>query len=1713
MLSTYSEEITSLAEAKLTLLRGSSVRLYRAEKSGVSVLAAVPASRETSGALTQLRYEYDIRAELKLGFALRPVRFITHDDSPAMLLQDPCGEMLSNLLDVTMPVHQVLNLAVGISLALASAHARNLVHGGLTPGSIMIHPGRRRAWLTGFRSLTIDARNVSAVDGSVSHLEPDLLHYIAPEATGRVNRPVDCRTDLYSLGCILYLLLTGRVPFPGLAPAEEIHAHIARWPPEHVEPSGAVAQRLVAILFRLMAKEPEERYQLAADVVADLLTCDAKGGSNGSSTRILHAKSLLGTSDVLLGRDGELESLRKAVHEASIGESARMIPLEGPAGIGKTALIQHLRKQLREVPHEFAMGKCEQAEGATPYASLTRALRYWQRGILGCPPHEFKLIQTRIKDALADDASIISAVFPSFTPLLGVFEHCRAVSIHAERPRFLKAMVKLFGALATRGRPLIMVLDDLQWVDEGTLEVLAYAMRHSSNRCVLFLGAIRSGEMQLGNAWGLAFPNDDCLRRLSLTSLPQDDVKRLLKSLLAGDIAGIDDLAASVHARTGGNPLFVIQLLRSLIDENVVDYDDAAREWRANLTEVADKRSASSVVKLLEGKLHSFMPDAIDVLRCLAVLAGPASAKALADAMQLSETNIRIRLCDAMDSQFVWTEDGRFTFSHDRFREAVLNGMTYRERLEGHLRVGRNLLESSANDELSVGAFAIVQQLNMAMPVVDGPDERRRIALLNLEAARLAKEATAYASARSYLSCARMFAQDADQRETIGALIELRLGECEFLTMEMSRAENRLSRLRVDLLNHKNKAELARLRVALHVALDQPKLALQVGLRYLAEETGIVLPLSPTDEEVDAEYLEFRTLYSDRSINDLVAAPLNQDENVRYAMDVLADLKPAALFTDLNLKDTVVLRMSSLSLKFGNCDASCYAYVCLSLVVGARYGDYRTASQFGELAMRLSPERGLSRFQGRVQMCYGTLNLPWTGPATVARQHIRESIRLTTQQGDLTFAIYSRRHLATNLLFCGAPLSDAQSTVEEGLVLARQANFAIVIDAFVAQAWFINAMRGAPVDLGISEDCPDYAALLENSLGGKFYRDIAAFAFWTYQLQVAYNFRDFETALRAEENANRIAWSSRSFLEIAEFNFYSALLRLAMARHSTVEEKEVHLRIANDRLSIVTKWSSNCPSNFLSREKLIQGELAYVENRILDAQSLYEAAIQLSTESDALHLQGLSCELAAHFCAAQRWHTAEQGYMKRAWNAYACWGADSMLRRIEQKFAYLKPTAETAVTPEHLVRGYQFDARAMLRAAQALSSEISLARLIHVLLENVQQYAGADRAVLCLLMDGILTVAAQATYSRSTADVRMERGVASPEILPTAIAYFTLRTQESLVLRDAREDPHYGVDVYIIERQPRSILCVPLVKQGKLLGLLYMENSLIAGIFTVDNVQMLEVLASQAAISLENVRLYEDLQTENLMRAATESNLRETQERLDKVAKLTAMGELVASIVHEVSQPLSAIGTCSRAALRWLNRETPDIGEVRGMLDQISADSMRAANIVTSLRAMTKRTAPRLDTLDVNEAIREVLGLVRGQLRNGGIVVRGNFDSGSLNVRGDRILLQQVLMNLVVNACEAMSDTGQREKVIEIKTRMDEENTLWVAVSDTGHGIAAESAPALFDSFFTTKDSGMGMGLSICKSIVEAHGGSIEAVSDVLGGACFQFSVPQSAGN
>ncbi|MEX3940317.1 AAA family ATPase [Paraburkholderia sp. BR10937] len=1711
---------TRLIDAKLTLLRDGAVQLYRVEKPGSSVLAAIPLSPAPAAGLAQLRHEYGIRARLEHGFALRPIQFVIHNQNPAMLLHDPRGQMLNGLVGAAMPLEAFMRHAARMALALASAHAAGLVHGALTPANFMVHSEGRRAWLTGFRALRA-VPDAEAFDSDMlANVDPERVHYVAPEATGRLRRPVDARSDLYSLGCIFYQMLTGSVLFPDLAPSEEIHAHIARRPLDGSAAS-AIAPQLLPILLRLLAKEPQERYQAATEVVKDLFALHAPGSGDDAPAPAVALAAVHGVdggprrSDLLFGREREMNRLLQAVLDASVGEPTPLVLVEGPAGIGKTALVQHLRQRLADTPHEFAQGKCEQADGAKPYASLARALHSLLRSALGYLPADFEQLQRRIADTLADEVSIVTTIFPELARIVGERAYRPAVSAHAERPRFLDAMTRLLGTFAVRGRPLIFFLDDLQWADEGTLEVLTHAARSLAGRHVLFVGAMRENEGNGIGPRGGALRAEGLWQKLPLGPLSHDDVGALLTALLPGAVDQFDMLSNAIWRCTGGNALFTIEFVRALIDDGVLACSESTRAWQASVPAIEGRMRTPNLIELISGKIGTLSANARAVLRCLALLAEPAVLNTIVAAMRLTRAEVEAGLSEAVDAQLLNLNDELYAFAHDRVRDAVYNGLRFDERETGHLEIGRELLASREYQAQSISVFVVANQLNEAVSIVTAPEQRHQFAMINLEAARSAKEATAYASAISYLLHARTFLQGSSAPEAVGALIDLRWGECEFLCMEINPALRRLNSVRAGLLDFKDRAALARLRAALYVTNDQPDIAVAVGLRYLAEEAEVVLPLMPTAEDVDREYARFRQLFAGRSIDALVGLPMLQDEGMRNAMDVLADLIPAALFTSQRLVELLILRMTNMGLQHGHSDASCYAYVCLSCVVGARYSDYATVARFGELAMRLPAERGIAQYQGRVQMCYGTVNLPWTGVASSARRHIEESIRRTAEEGDITFSVYARRNLAANLIFAGVALSDVQQCVEDAIKVARQAGFSLIIDAVLAQAWLIRAMRGVPVDVGVEDPNADYMALLKECLSRASNRDLAAFSFWTYQLQTAYLFGHYSTALRAEDEASRTAWSSPAFIEMVDFIFYRALLRLALSRQSTGQARDAHLQVVHEQLVVLDVWADASPDNFRSRERLVRAELAFTLADAARAQGLYEEAIALAEETRAFHLQGLARELAARFCAHQGWHAAEQGYLVQARSAYACWGADAKVRQLEDEFPSLGVARAALPRAAGLMLGgteHQFDVDAVIRAAQALSGEIALPQLIQVLLDIALQYAGADRVVLCLLDQGMLNVVAQATFGNGAVEVDFERTTALSDILPASIAYTTLRTKESVLLDDALADSHYGTDAYVRSHRSRSIMCVPLIKQGELTGLLYLENGQISGTFTLARLRILEVLASQAAISLENAKLYQNIESEHERRAAAERHLRDTQGKLDRAANLMALGELVAFIVHEVSQPVSAIGMSSIAAMQWLRRDVPNLGEAIEMLEQISTSSQRAANIVESIRAMVRKSPPKIGPMDIHEAIREVVGLLREQIHSGGVRVTGNFAAQPLRIEGDRILLQQVIMNLILNALEAMSKTSGRERQIEIQTSGDAHAALWVSVTDTGPGIAAKVVRHLFDSLATTKDAGMGMGLSICKSIVEAHGGQIEAASLEGKGACFRFSLPQGRG-
>ncbi|MBB3002755.1 trifunctional serine/threonine-protein kinase/ATP-binding protein/sensor histidine kinase [Paraburkholderia tropica] len=1719
MVNVIPESAADWSRARLVLIQDGAARLYRIVTAGESVLAAVPSAVDPVAALGRLRHEYGIRARLDPEFALHPIQFVVHNQAPALLLHDPGGRMLGEIFDetraepgdVAMPVDAFIRHAVSMTQSLGLAHLAGLVHGALQPASFMLDAAGERAWLTGFSG----QESAPEIDKDV--LET-VIDYAAPEATGRIDRAVDARSDLYSLGCLFHRMLTGEVPFPNLTASGAMHAHLTRRPFEggqSAQTHARVPEKLKAIVRRLLEKEPAQRYQSAAHLAKDLLDA-AEGTAHTHAhvhafTRQLKLRPSLGVPDSLYGRHVEIDQLLAAARHAALDGGPPLMLVEGPAGIGKTALVQHVRKRLAGAGHEFAAGKCEQADGAAPYASIARALHSLLRHVLGYAPAEFERVQRRLRDALAGDASIVTAVFPELARVLGQFEHQRAVSAHAEKPRFLDAMSKLMNAFTEPGKALVLFLDDLQWADRDTLEVLTHLIGKPGSERVLFIAALRDNEIRADNRLVHVLRDGAHAHRLVLEPLSSHDLEQLIEAMLIGRVQQLRESVDLIGAYTGGNPLFAIQFVRSLVDDSVLEFDEARGEWHSSVAGIAERASSSSLMELLTEKIDALAPSTQDVLRSVALIAKPVPLNMLADAVGSDPAQLEASLRPAMDAALIILDEDLYTFAHDRIRDAVYYGMSLDAREAGHLAMGRRLLDCASYRASSSSLFVVANQLNLAARLVASPEERERFARVNLDAAQRAIGATAYASAMAYLAVAQSFAQGSAAGAPLDALIALRLGECEFLCMEVAAAARRLAAVPSALLPLDHRAELARLRVAMHVTIDESATALDIGLQYVRDEAGIVLARTPTDADIDREFARFKALDGNRSVDELAASPLMSDRRIYIAMDVLTDLAPAAKFLSQRLADLMMLRMSTLSLEHGHCDASCYAYVGLSQIVGERYGDYDTVRRFAELAMRLPAERALTKFQGRVQMCYGAMSLPWTGSATRAREHIEASIALTARLGDVTYLIYSRRHLVTNYLFCGAPLSDVQKVVEEGLPLARQAGFALVIDAFIAQAWVVQALRGVPIDIGLGAPSRDFEHVLDDCLTGRVHRDIAAFSFWTYRLQVAYLFADWPVALQAEQAADATAWASRSFLEMPEFVFYSALLRVALSRRAQGSEREAHLQAARARLATLERWSAHSPENFLGRAALVRAELASTGDEPRFAQSDYEEAIRLADLARMLQLQALARELAARFSAQQHWHAASQGYLHQAWSAYACLGADTRLRALESEF----PTMGLAsAAPKQFdwtaaqganVRA--FDTQVVLKATQALSSEMSLAKLINVLLDTALQYAGADRATLCLIEDGQLDIVARATYDDGAVTVEIERERASAERIPMSIAYWTQRTCEPVVLGNAIDDANFGRDAYILAVRPRSAMCVPLVKQGSLSGLLYLENRLIADVFTSARLRILEMLSSQAAISLENAKLYHKVESEHQKRVAAERHLREAQGKLERAGRLSVIGELAAYIVHEISQPISAVSACSRAAIRWLNRESPDIDEANSMLEQIALDTQRAVDIVASVRAMVKQSHPKSELTDINDAIREVLRLLSDQLADYQIVVRGNFDT-RLDVVADRTLIQQVVINLVMNALEALRGVTARPRLIDIDTLVDASGTLRVTVADTGPGIPGDLSATVFDSLVTSKKSGMGMGLSICKSIVEAHGGEIELVRTGANGTLFRFCIP-----
>jgi PAS domain S-box-containing protein len=1795
---------------------------------GLPLLAAMPSSAQPSPeTLARLQHAYALREELDPAWAARPVRLELHKGRLTLLSKDPGGDPLLRLTGRPWEMASFLRLAIGIATALAQVHQRGLIHKDIKPANVLVNSATGQVWLMGFGIASRLPRERPAP------VPPDViagtLAYMAPEQTGRMNRSIDSRSDLYALGVTLYETLTGELPFAASDPMAWVHCHIARQPVQPNERVAGIPRPLSAIVMKLLAKNAEDRYQTAAGLTVDLRKCLAEWESHRGIEPFP-----LGASDVsdrlmapekLYGREHEIEKLLGAFDRVVANGAAELVLVSGYSGIGKTSVVNELHKALVPPRGLFASGKFDQYKRDIPYATLAQAFQSLVRPLLGQSEAALGRWRDVLQEALGPNGQLIVNLVPELELIVGTQPPVADLPPQDGKNRFQMVFRRFVGVFARKEHPLALFLDDLQWLDSATLDLLEHVVTHPEVRHLLLIGAFRDNEV--GPAHPLLRTLDGIrdagakVEEIVLTPLGLDDIGQLAADALHCRPEGARPLAQLVREKTSGNPFFAIQFLTALSEEGLLLFDPAAPAWRWDIDRIRAKGYTDNVLDLMAEKLERLSVPTREALKLLACLGNVADVATLTLVYEETEEAMHAALWEAARAGLVLREQDGYAFLHDRVQEAAYALIPEGERAAVHLRIGRMLLPHTPSSELEERIFEIVNHLDRGATLITLQREKLQLAELNMIAGRKAKASTAYNSALSYFAAGIELLGDNrwENEHDLAYRLGFELAECEYLSRNFDEALRQFDALLAHARTTLEKADIHRVVVDLHtniIALDEAIARGQEALRLF----GIDIPSHPSHQTVATEYEAIWRSLDHRSIEELIDLPLMTDPEIKAAMSILAVLYGASVATDRNLLLLCGCHMVNMSIRHGNCDASVVAYGYLGMHLGPFFGDYQQGFRFGRLGYDLMEKRKLLAYKGKIEFIIGCFISFWVQPLIRGIGHLGSGLKAAADVGDLNVASYCCDCLVSHKLVAGESLDRVYSESEKLLDFTSETKFDPARQIIIRARRFILAMQGLTVKLSsfsgseFKED--EYERFME-----RYGWVTVMCGYYTLKLQARVMSGDYQAAIAARARAEPMLWSIVGMTHEAEYHFYGALAWACHYDEAPLDARPqllAKLQAHQKRLEI---WAETCPENFQNRRALISAEIARIENRTLDAERLYEEAVRLAREHSFVQNEGLASELAARFHAARGLDTIANAYLRNARNCYDRWGAHGKVKQLDERYPHLQgERASTSPTATIGAPLEQLDVGAVIKASQAVSSEIVIDRLIETLMRIAIEHAGAERGLLVLLRGDAMQIEAKARTDEKMVEVTVRQEAVTPAEAPESLLHTVIRMRQSVILDDASAENPFSADDYIREKRARSVLCLPLVKQTHLIGVLYLENNLASHVFTPARISLLELLASQAAISLENARLYGELtmseerwrkffesipvgvnmvglnrhyiaanpafqrmtgyseaelrsltpvditheddraSTEAIIaaqlasqpfvqhrekrylrkdggviwtevdaflapvagtapllagvavditeRKLAEEALRDARADLERMARLTTMGELTASIAHEINQPLGAVVTQSAVGLRWLNRDVPDLDEVRHALSCITRDGRRAADVVSGLRALAKKSGPRVTKLDIDDVIRQVLGLVRGELLRHDVVLRTELAAEDRPVTGDRVQLQQVLLNLIMNGVEAMRGVTERNRELTVTSTLAQLGSVLVAVEDTGMGLDPAVAERMFQPFFTTKPDGLGMGLAICRSIIEAHGGRLWVSPRAPHGADVRFTIP-----
>jgi predicted ATPase/transcriptional regulator with GAF, ATPase, and Fis domain len=1392
--------------------------------------------------------------------------------------------------------------AMALAGTLADVHRADLVCGGVAPSALLVSADGRGIQLVDFSlaaRMSVDTALESAPIWGVTS-------YSSPEQTGRINRTVDHRSDLYSLGATLYHLLTGTPPFHSDDPLGLIHAHLAK---TAVPPQALVAfvpEQVSEIVMRLLAKAAEDRYQSALGVLADLDVCAREWHATGEIRRFD-----LGRSDVsdrfliprrLYGRDRELAELTAAFDDAC-GGRASLLLVSGYSGIGKTSLISELYRPIVTQRGYFLAGKFDQVVRSVPYGALIQAFRGFVWQVLGESEHSLGEWRRRLSAALGTNGGVIAEVIPEIEFVIGRQPSPPALDPAEAQNRFRYVFQNFVAAVGGPEHPLVVFLDDLQWADAATLELLHTLLTGPDLQHVLFIGAYRDNEVDAHHLLTWAVDRLQSggapVRRLSLGPLALADVADFLRETLHCSLDEAHPLAELIEQKTGGNPFFVIQFLKTLQHDGLFRFDSTRGAWTFRMDAIAAAGMTDNVIDLMTRNIRRLSPQAQRVLTLAACIGNAFEWRTFLTVSLQSREEAGEGLKEALDAglltpvaaRFDAASDGQpdaYAFLHDRVQQASYDLMGDEQKRQVHLGVGRLLLAECGDDVPEERLFEIVNHLNIGLDLVTDATERLRAAQLNLAAGRKAKVSAAYKASCGYFSEGIARLSDASWATEYDLMFALRLEAAEsyYLAGDFERAEQLFALLLQRAATAADRVQVHSLRIVLYENLTRYADALASARDGLAI-FGIVFPERDDDAQalLDTEIAVIERLRAARTIGSLVDLPVMGDENTRTVLRILTLMWAAAYISGARRTAGLIsATMVRLSLEHGLTEDTAYGCVTHAITIGPVNRDYASAYEWGELALQLNERFADRKRRAKIHQQYHAHVKLWRRPFATCLPHAREACRSGLESGDFTYAGYGAVSETWPALVISRSLDQFVRDYQPALALLeriRMSGFRTALQVTINWALALQGRTEGPLVLSDANFDEDAFVAHHGTNSAPFFLTFV----YTGKLHLCVLLGEYNEGVRLARLAREVTVVGTLWPVLVDF-WGGLAMTGAWAEASAAQRREYQGTLEASRTSL-KELADNCPENFRCFWLALSGEMARVAGDREQALSLFEEAIGYARETGNLQQEALANELCGRVWLADSQRDTAATFLRAARACYAAWGAATKVAQLDSAYGELsRPVdyvvrAPSSVTPGPPSEGALVDMATVLKMARAIAVEIELDELLRTLMTIALENAGAERGLFLQEREGTLLIEAVALASGGPVRVRQSLPWETFAGLSHAVVRYVRRTGQDLVVANLGADERFASDPYVAATGARSILCVPVGHQGRSAGLLYLENNLTAGAFTPQRIEMMRILAAQAAISIENARLYESMKTEVERRTLAEQSLREAVGELE----------------------------------------------------------------------------------------------------------------------------------------------------------------------------------------------------------------------------------------